>query len=119
RILDLWRQELEDVRRIDIVRRSALRVVAADEPVTIATERLHVMPLSEPVNDRFAGSPVDPKLTFATFCEGRSNDVACRAARAVASAPEGSSPQYNPLYLYAGVGLGKTHLLQAIAQEAR
>jgi chromosomal replication initiator protein len=119
RILDLWRQELEDVRRIDIVRRSALRVVAADEPVTIATERLQVMPLSEPVNDRFAGSPVDPKLTFATFCEGRSNDVACRAARAVAGAPEGSSPQYNPLYLYAGVGLGKTHLLQAIAQEAR
>lgn len=119
RILALWRQEAEDVRRIDVAHRSALRVVAADEPVSAIAERRAVMPVSEPVNDRFAGSPLDPKLTFATFCEGGSNDVACRAARAVASAPEGSPPQYNPLYLYAGVGLGKTHLLQAIAQEAR
>ena len=67
--------------------------------------------------DRFAGSPLDPRLTFATFCEGRSNDVACRAARAVAGAPEGSAPAYNPLYIHAGVGLGKTHLLQAIAHR--
>ena len=76
-------------------------------------------PAGEPVYDRFAGSPLDPRLTFANFCEGRSNDVAYRAARAVAGAPEGSAPPYNPLYVHAGVGLGKTHLLQSIANEAR
>ena len=74
-------------------------------------------PASPAPGDRFAGSPLDPRLTFATFCEGRSNDVACRAARAVAGAPEGSAPAYNPLYIHAGVGLGKTHLLQAIAHR--
>ena len=77
------------------------------------------LPAGDNPGDRFAGSPLDPRLTFATFCEGRSNDVACRAARAVAGAPEGSAPAYNPLYIHAGVGLGKTHLLQAIAHQAR
>ncbi len=120
RLLELWQQEIAAVQRIDIVQRSALRVVPAEiqkvesEPAigaqTAATEQ---------INDRFAGSPLDPRLTFESFCEGRSNDVACRAARAVAAAPEGSAPLYNPLYIHAGVGLGKTHLLQAIAHQAR
>jgi chromosomal replication initiator protein len=118
RLLALWRQEDENVRRIDVVRRSALRIVA-DEPVAPAPERFVAPPSVDSGRDRFAGSPLDPKLTFATFCEGRSNDVACRAARAVAGAPGGSAPAYNPLYIHAGVGLGKTHLLQAIAHEAR
>ena len=117
RLLALWQQEDESVRRVDVARRTALRVVA-DEPVAIAIHK-PATPPSEPANDRFAGSPLDARLTFATFCEGRSNDVACRAARAVAGAPEGSAPAYNPLYIHAGVGLGKTHLLQAIAHQSR
>jgi chromosomal replication initiator protein len=118
RLLGLWRQEDDGVRRVDVARRTALRVVA-DEPVRERLAKPTVLPAAEPANDRFAGSPLDPRLTFATFCEGRSNDVAGRAARAVAGAPEGSAPAYNPLYLHAGVGLGKTHLLQAIAHQAR
>jgi chromosomal replication initiator protein len=117
RLLALWRQEDEDVRRIDVVRRSALRIVAEDV-VRTAPEKLPAV-AGDPVDGRFAGSPLDPRLSFASFCEGRSNDVAYRAARAVAGAPEGSAPTYNPLYIHAGVGLGKTHLLQAIAHEAR
>lgn len=118
RLLALWREEDESVRRIDVLRRTALRIVPEEVP-PLPIGRPVAAPTGEPPGDRFAGSPLDPRLTFATFCDGRSNDVAYRAARAVASAPEGSSPAYNPLYIHAGVGLGKTHLLQAIANEAR
>jgi chromosomal replication initiator protein len=118
RLLALWREEDDSVRRVDVLRRTALRIVP-EEVVATASPRSLPAPVNEGAGDRFAGSPLDPRLTFATFCEGRSNDVAFRAARAVASAPEGSAPAYNPLYIHAGVGLGKTHLLQAIAHEAR
>jgi chromosomal replication initiator protein len=118
RLLELWRQEDESVRRVDVVRRSALRVVAPEEVASVSLPKIQPLPVAQPSNDRFAGSPLDPRLTFTTFCEGRSNEVAYRAARAVASAPEGSAPLYNPLYIHAGVGLGKSHLLQAIAHEA-
>jgi chromosomal replication initiator protein len=116
-LLALWRQEDETIRRVDVVRRTVLRIVA-EEPTKAVPEKAASI-AGEPVESRFAGSPLDPRLSFASFCEGRSNDVAYRAARAVAGAPEGSAPAYNPLYIHAGVGLGKTHLLQAIAHEAR
>jgi chromosomal replication initiator protein len=116
RLLALWAKEDASVRRIDVVRRTAFRLVP-EEPA--AAPMKPPAPMAAGSGDRFAGSPLDPRLTFASFCEGRSNDVAFRAARAVAGAPGGSAPTYNPLYLHAGVGLGKTHLLQAIANEAR
>lgn len=120
KLLALWREEDDTVRRVDVLRRTALRVVAEEvPPAPLAGKPAPQAPAGEFASDRFAGSPLDARLTFATFCEGRSNDVACRAARAVAGAPEGSAPAYNPLYIHAGVGLGKTHLLQAIAHQAR
>src|SRR5258707_15077391 len=71
-------------------------------------------PLSA-IHDALGGSPLDPRLSFESFAVGRSNTLAHAAAKQVAYARRGEAVMFNPLYVHAGVGLGKTHLLQAIA----
>ncbi len=74
----------------------------------------HARPPSIPT-DSLASSPLDRRLTFASFVVGKSNQLACLAAQRVAEAAPGDAPHYSPLYIHAAVGLGKTHLLQATA----
>jgi len=61
-------------------------------------------------------SNLNPDFTFDAFVQGKSNQLALAAARQVADNPGGG---YNPLFIYGGVGLGKTHLMHAVGMEMR
>lgn len=67
----------------------------------------------------FEGSPLDPRYTFDSFVVGASNRMAHAGATQVAETVLSGNPGFNPLYIHASVGLGKTHLLQAIAWEVK
>jgi chromosomal replication initiator protein len=62
------------------------------------------------------GGPINASFTFASFVEGKSNQLAKAAAIQVAGNP---GRAYNPLFIYGGVGLGKTHLMHAVANKIR
>ncbi|MGQ0674420.1 MAG: chromosomal replication initiator protein DnaA [Hyphomicrobium sp.] len=67
----------------------------------------------------FEGSPLDPRYTFESFVVGSSNRIAHAGAIQVAETVTSNAPGFNPLYIHASVGLGKTHLLHAIAWEVK
>jgi chromosomal replication initiator protein len=84
------------------------RELPVDSPDAMALEDAAELP--EPVETVGIGG-LSPRYSFDTFIVGASNQFAHAACRAVAEAP---SRSYNPLFLYGGVGLGKTHLMHAI-----
>jgi chromosomal replication initiator protein len=129
RVLSCWQAEVPGVSRIDLTVRSPMRSAAPAKDIKPAPDerRSDVGPsraapelravATAPVSashEALGGSPLDPRLTFATFVMGRSNTLAHAAARQVAEGRRGDNVMFNPLYIHAGVGLGKTHLLQAV-----
>ena len=67
---------------------------------------------------QISGAPLDRRFSFETFLVGESNRLAHAAAQRIASSSPHEPAVYNPLYIHAGVGMGKTHLAQAIANQA-
>jgi chromosomal replication initiator protein len=130
RVLSAWQAEMPEVHRIDLTVRSAMRCATPPPKEVVQNiearrfERAEVRAPIElratataPVSashDALGGSPLDPRLTFASFVVGRANTLAHAAARQVAEGRRGDPVMFNPLYIHAGVGLGKTHLLQAV-----
>lgn len=109
-ILGMLRAEGLKVERLDF------RTVTA-KPVGPAAEKVATSYAASaaPVVD-LPGSPLDTRFTFDSFVVGKPNELAHAAARRVA---EGGQVTFNPLFLYGGVGLGKTHLMHAIAWETQ
>jgi chromosomal replication initiator protein len=126
RILELCREELGEMRKIDVVVRTTLARNSAATPrptrpeaVPSGLERTVPFQMRTPAagDSRLqgkGGSPLDTRFTFGSFLVGRSNALAHAAARQVADAEPGTAARFNPLYIHSAVGLGKTHLLQAI-----
>jgi chromosomal replication initiator protein len=140
RLRAMWQSENPCIRRVDIrvgggaVQQSPLApsltesLPVAREPVREAI-REQIPPVVRPGPVAAAGgwqderveprsdlaAPLDPRFTFEGFVVGKPNEFAYACARRVAEHP--SSPGFNPLFLYGGVGLGKTHLMHAIAWE--
>jgi chromosomal replication initiator protein len=126
RLLTLWRAENQAVRRISFIvdprhahgeRAATSRDVPAPpaEPVAIEVGPADI------IDDKGVWGALDARLTFENFVVGKPNELAHAAARRVAEACAASTHAvpFNPLFLYGGVGLGKTHLMHAIAWHVR
>jgi chromosomal replication initiator protein len=125
RVLACCQAEHSNVGRVELTVRSAVvRTLAKEPPAAVAANRDareskgggygHAIGGLATVHEALGGSPLDPRLTFETFVIGRSNTLAHAAAKQVVAARRGDPVMFNPFYIHAGVGLGKTHLLQAI-----
>lgn len=91
--------------------------IEAEAPLITPLSSIANTPLPSPLSvaamERFANA-LNPRMTFANFVQGKSNQLACAASQQVGDNPQTT---YNPLFIYGGVGLGKTHLMHAIGNR--
>jgi chromosomal replication initiator protein len=100
----------------DVVERRILRGDSS-ESVSVRTMVQPVSALSHAMPER--GSPLDPNQTFHSFITGGSNRLAHAAAQRISESQPGLPVSFNPLFIHSAAGLGKTHLLNAIAWRVR
>ncbi|NOZ65757.1 MAG: chromosomal replication initiator protein DnaA [Alphaproteobacteria bacterium] len=111
RIRSAWTSENSGVSDIDFVVLSGFSNRAAAVDIEMPKVQKPIAS-AVPSKESEFGAPLDPRFTFDSFIVGKSNELAYAAARRVA---ENKEVHFNPLFLHGGVGLGKTHLMHAIA----
>ncbi len=124
----LWNAEIAEIRRVELMLSpeqrdssagaagdGAAKAVPVPSPPSAAPSPPHVATPAPAEARADLAAPLDPRFTFDGFVVGKPNEFAYACARRVAERP--SSPGFNPLFLYGGVGLGKTHLMHAIGLE--
>jgi chromosomal replication initiator protein len=137
RLRSLWQAEVPAIRRVEFrvmpeprqePRGTAAAPAAPDVVAPARPAPASEVGLAEPLgrapeqprpqeNRGDWSAPLDPRFTFDTFVVGKPNEFAHACARRVAERP--ASPGFNPLFLFGGVGLGKTHLMHAVAWAIR
>jgi chromosomal replication initiator protein len=102
--------------RVTYIVQTAGKKTVSRETTAISNTAPEVQELlaPRPKSRQVATNGLNPRYTFSNFIVGSSNDLAYTACQAVAANP---GTKYNPLFLYGGVGLGKTHLMQAVGNE--
>jgi chromosomal replication initiator protein len=120
RIRMLWNGENESIANVEILVTGKTMAQPAESeaaPAVAAKDGVDAAAADE----KDISAPLDPRFTFENFVVGKPNELANAAARRVAESQVGAgrSVPFNPLFLYGGVGLGKTHLMHAIAWHIR
>jgi chromosomal replication initiator protein len=127
KILDIFKSERASLGRLHFtVRVNGQARPRLEKPAEIAAEpESEPAPQSKPQRDiaaprgdALSGSALEPKMTFDNFVPGASNEIALGIAKQVASAALNGTVSFNPVYIHSTVGLGKSHLLNAIAWAA-
>ena len=113
-ILSLWREENADINGLDLrLSQNAVPELPLNTPAVLKpVAKKSSFKIETESEEDYPRSILNPKYTFDTFVVGTANQFACAAARKIA---EDDSVAFNPLYIHGGSGLGKTHLMQAVA----
>ena len=99
-----------------VVNTKGKKTVINRETTKITPPKEEFMQLPQTRTEQIASNTLNPRYSFDNFIVGSSNDLAYTACHTVANSP---GTKYNPLFLYGGVGLGKTHLMQAVGNKIK